>query len=263
MKYDNLTLVNKCLDVLNEDRITSSEFTYEFPQKVYSMCEDVYYESMVNFDDLWKPGFIHVSADGGSASTTTGIEANTLFFVSRTEDATNDYTQRINFVDYNRSTETDPELAPDYIPMKCLDIHEFVRMQDAVNGSYEVTELSDNTAGESMVKIRTDRDPTYYTVFSLDDTEVLMLDSYDSAKFAALPAARLRVFGEKIARPTNAHDSTFIVDDQNWPGFLRDCQAAVYAVYKDGRSPKLENLAKRNKVYNEYAKTDRVNYGRR
>ena len=109
--------------------------------------------------------------------------------------------------------------------------------------------------------------PTYYTSF---DDEHVVLDAYMSSVDATLTSSKTRAYGVKF--PTfDSFSDTFTpdIDEVMFPYLLAESKGTAMSLFKTGPDPKIEQIARRQKVYvqNDKYKVNRGrphnNYGRR
>ena len=100
---------------------------------------------------------------------------------------------------------------------------------------------------DSILLIRNDVMPVYYTSF---DDENVVLDSYMSSVDSTLTSAKTRAYGVRF--PTfDSYTDTFIpdIDDVMFPYLLAEAKSTALSLFKSGTDPKIEQLARRQKVY--------------
>ena len=172
--------------------------------------------------------------------------------------------KNIEFLDYNVSEAVG---GVEYKRLTYLEPDEFFGLSDNRNSlAANVVQVNDVQA-DSILLIRNDVMPEYYTSF---DDENVVLDSYKASVDSTLTSAKTRAYGTKY--PTfDAFSDSFIpdIDDVMFPYLLADAKSTAMSLFKSGSYPKIEQSARRQKVYvqNDMHKVNKGrpknNYGRR
>ncbi|AYP28020.1 tubular protein A [Lentibacter phage vB_LenP_ICBM1] len=171
--------------------------------------------------------------------------------------------KNIEFLDYNVSKSVG---GVEYRRLKYLSPDEFFGLSDGRDSlSSSVKQVAD-VGSDSILLIRNDTMPMYYTSF---DDDTVVLDSYDASVDATLTSAKTRAYGVKY--PTfDAFSDTFVpdIDDTMFPFLLAEAKSTAMSLFKSGSDPKIEQAARRQKVYvqNDMHKVNtgrpKNNYGR-
>lgn len=164
--------------------------------------------------------------------------------------------KNIEFLDYNCSKQTG---GVKYERLTYLSPDEFFSLSDGRDSlSSNVLQVSDLTS-DSILLIRKDTMPSYYTSF---DDENLVLDSYDQTVDSTLTSAKTRAYGIKYPNFDSFSDTfTPDVDDVMFPLLLAEAKSTAMSLFKAGSDPKIEQAARRQKVYVQNDK-HKVNKGR-
>jgi hypothetical protein len=172
--------------------------------------------------------------------------------------------KNIEFLDYNVSEAVG---GVDYKRLTYLEPDEFFGLSDGRDSlSSSVVQVND-VAADSILLIRNDVMPSYYTSF---DDENVVLDSYMSSVDTTLTSAKTRAYGTKFPTFDSFTDS-FVpdIDDVMFPYLLAEAKSTALSLFKSGSDPKIEQTARRQKVYvqNDLHKVNKGrphnNYGRR
>ena len=172
--------------------------------------------------------------------------------------------KNIEFLDYNVSKSVG---GVEYERLTYLEPDQFFALSDGRDSlASNVKQVADVEA-DSTLLIRNDVMPKYYTSF---DDENVVLDAYMSTVDSILTSAKTRAYGTKY--PTfNVSSDVFTpdIDDVMFPYFLAEAKSTAMSLFKTGTDPKVEQVARRQKVYvqNDKYKVNRGrphnNYGRR
>ena len=172
--------------------------------------------------------------------------------------------KNIEFLDYNISKSVG---GVEYERLTYLEPDQFFALSDGRDSlASNVKQVADVEA-DSTLLIRNDVMPSYYTSF---DDENVVLDSYMSSVDSILTSAKTRAYGVKF--PTfDSFSDTFTpdIDEVMFPYLLAEAKATAMSLFKTGPDPKIEQIARRQKVYvqNDKYKVNRGrphnNYGRR
>ena len=172
--------------------------------------------------------------------------------------------KKIEFLDYNVSKSVG---GVEYERLTYLEPDQFFALSDGRDSlASNVKQVADVEA-DSTLLIRNDVMPKYYTSF---DDENVVLDAYMSTVDSILTSAKTRAYGTKY--PTfNVSSDVFTpdIDDVMFPYFLAEAKSTAMSLFKTGTDPKVEQVARRQKVYvqNDKYKVNRGrphnNYGRR
>ncbi len=260
-------MINKCLEAIGADAITSSEFSYEYPQKVLSMIEDVYYD-VVFTKDKSHYGEVHKLEPVTYAGSTVGVTTPTKFNLYISDDSVRHDIRNIECISYNKTSEASLLTSPDYVDIDYLEPSEFLRRNDNYSGTFIVTDVGLSDEGYGLCRIKTDRDPRYYTSF---DNQTVVFDAYDVSKETSghMNEDRLRVLLTKYPLFLSGETDIQDIDAATWPEFVRACQAMTFSLDKDGPNQGLEIEKRRNRLMTQssFSKikrlNDRVDYGRR
>lgn len=140
---------------------------------------------------------------------------------------------------------------------------EFINMTDRVTEDYVASR--DSVAGTTL-RIRNDRQPTYYTSF--DDNHIVM-DSFDSTVDDTLQNYKVRAYGH--VTPVFTREDSYVpdLDATMFPYLIAEAKSTAMSLLKGGTDMKVEQAARRQKSYiqNDQDKTRRErkisHYGRR
>lgn len=171
--------------------------------------------------------------------------------------------KNIESLDYNISKETN---GVEYRRLKYLSPDDFFGLSDGRDSLSSRIQQVEDVASGSILLIRNDAMPMYYTSF---DDDNIVLDSFDSSTSAILTASRTRAFG--VRYPTfDSFSDTFMpdLDATLFPFLLAEAKSTCMSLFKSGSDPKIEQAARRQKAYVQNDKhklrTGRIrnNYGR-
>jgi len=172
--------------------------------------------------------------------------------------------KNIEFLDYNVSKAVG---GVEYQRLTYISPDEFFGLSDGRDSlASNIVQVKDVQA-DSILLIRNDVMPSYYTTF---DDENIVLDAYMSSVDAILTSAKTRAYGTKYPTFDSFSDS-FVpdLDGVMFPYLLAEAKSAAMSLFKSGSDPKVEQAARRQKVYvqNDLHKVNkgrpRNNYGRR
>lgn len=152
--------------------------------------------------------------------------------------------KNIEFLDYNVSRAVG---GVEYRRLKYLSPDEFFGLSDGRDSLSSSVKQVEDVGSDSILLIRKDAMPMYYTSF---DDDTVVLDSYDASVDATLTSAKTRAYGIKY--PTfDAFSDTFVpdIDDTMFPFLLAEAKSTAMSLFKSGSDPKIEQAARRQKVY--------------
>lgn len=232
MRYNNLQLVNKCLEVVNYDEVTTITGNLG-AETALSIIEDTYYDLVSRVDSKrnTKLGVL----------TATETTANPTTFVY---DATStDYTKLLKSFEYNIAT-TDYLTNPKFRELVYISPEDFLDKTDMANSDFTVIEVETNV----LVKIRNNKQPQYYTSF---DETTIYVDSYDTSIGTYLTTDRTRAMFERIPVFATGDTDVPVLESNYFPVLLSEAKSMCHAVLKDGVNSKVESTARRNRVLNQ------------
>ena len=227
MKKTLLEIVQSIMNDMDSDAVNSISDTIE-SQQIAQTVRTVY-ESMVSNRD-WP----HLNRLDTLVSVS---DTNTPHYLRLPED-----TKELHWLRYNVRDAADTK--DKYEEVRYLYPEDFM---DVLNGRNEtesnVTEYT-HSSGVQM-KIRTDKEPTYWTTFNDD---VIVMDSYDSAVDTTLQGSKTQAFISKI--PTWSHSDTFIPDlpPQAFSLLLAESKSVYWNSLKQQPNAKEEQRASRQRA---------------
>lgn len=151
-----------------------------------------------------------------------------------------------------------------YQTVPWMDPLDFLTRTDERDGEDYIT-VKDKTAGTNL-RIRNDHQPEYYTSF---DDEHVVMNSYDSSVDTTLQASKVRAYGKRIPAFQMSDDFTPDIDADIFPLLLNESKSAAMSILKGGSDPKVEQAARRQRVYiqneryNTKREPKRAKYGRK
>jgi len=169
-----------------------------------------------------------------------------------------DDVKKIEIIQYNISTTG----GTDFRTLKYLEPIEFLNLNAEGDSTLSVNSVSGNVS----VLIRTDKMPTFYTLF---DDEHVVMDAYDSSVVQTLTQSNTRCYGHKIPNFTISDDFTPDIDEVLFPYLIAEAKSTCFSLFKSGVDQKIEQAARRQKAYvqNDMYRIKQANkrptYGRR
>lgn len=249
MKMTLLEMVQNILSDMDSEEINSISDSNEAEQ-IAKVVENTYYSLIASRVIPEHAQIIKLTSFSSSARPTH------FSFPSRVKS--------IEFLDYNVSKSVG---GVEYERLTYLEPDQFFALSDGRDSlASNVKQVADVEA-DSTLLIRNDVMPKYYTSF---DDENVVLDAYMSTVDSILTSAKTRAYGTKY--PTfNVSSNVFTpdIDDVMFPYFLAEAKSTAMSLFKTGTDPKIEQVARRQKVYvqNDKYKVNRGrphnNYGRR
>lgn len=246
MKMTLLEIVQKCLNSINADDVSSIDDTEE-AQIVAGIVEDTYY-SLVN--TRWFPEhyetFQLVPQSDTNYPTTFRVPDNV---------------GKIDWVRYNISTTANPA----YSVMTYLEPEDFARRMYELNSSSSEISEFDNIVNGTPVFVWNNRMPRFYTSF---DDNYILFDGYDSSVDTTLQGSKTVAWGKTIPVFQLVDTFTPDADPEFFPYLLAESQSVAHSVLLKTIDQKLEQRARRQKnfIQNDKQrvgnKNDRPNYGR-
>jgi hypothetical protein len=228
-----LDMTQNILASMNSDEVNSISDTVE-SQQVAEEIKNTYFDLFVNKDVPELEGLITLEWPGDPDLP------NTL-------QVPNGYTRIkwIKYIDYRTGN-------PKYNTVKYLDPEEFVKriveLGTSTYGSYTTVPLLGTSSVEYT--IRTDKAPTYYTIFNNDD--ILVFDSFDYTVETHLTGSNSLAWG--IDNLTFSMEDNFVpvIPSQLFPQFLSEAKSACFINIKEVANSKEEQRARRQLVRSQY-----------
>ena len=249
MKMTLLEMVQNILSDMDSEEINSISDSNEAAQ-IASVIENTYF------------GLISARAIPEHSQTikltsfSSSVRPTHFSFPSRVKN--------IEFLDYN---VTEVVGGVQYKRLTYLSPDDFFSVSDSRDSTASNVIQVEDVQADSILLIRNDVMPAYYTSF---DDENVVLDSYMSLVDSTLTSAKTRSYGVRF--PTfDAFSDSFIpdIDDVMFPYLLAEAKSTALSLFKSGADPKIEQLARRQKVYvqNDLHRLNvgrpKNNYGRR
>jgi hypothetical protein len=94
-----------------------------------------------------------------------------------------------------------------------------------------------------LMKIRTDKEPTYWTTFNDD---YIVFDSYDSAVDTTLQGAKSQAFLQAMPNWTHEDSATPDLPEEAFASFMAEAKSTCFALYKEVNQ-KIEQEAQRQR----------------
>lgn len=235
MKQTLLTLVQKILSDMDAEEVNSINDSTE-AQQIASIVEDTYYNLIAN----------RLVPEHSHLITLTPLSDN-LFptHFHYPENVTKVYR-----VDYDTSDTGTFE----YTPIQFVDPERFITLVDSVSADYML--VDDKKAGTKL-RIRTDKQPEYWTSF---DDYYIVMDSYKSTVDSTLQRSKVRAFANKTP-VFNRFSDSFVpeLDATLFPLLLEESKSKAFSVLQKMVDPKIDQAARRNRYHmlNDKYKTDR------
>jgi hypothetical protein len=176
-----------------------------------------------------------------------------------------DNVTKIERVWYDKSTDLNTQATREYREIYWKDPMDFIRILDRNSGKANVVTVNDKSAATALY-VKSDKHPDYYTSF---DDEWIVFDSYLSTSDDTLQASKVRAYG-KTYPVFDRHDGASIpdLDGELFQYLIHESKSRAFDALKGGSTPKVEQSARRAKVYvqNDKYRTERANrwstYGR-
>jgi len=130
-----------------------------------------------------------------------------------------------------------------YSELLWVDPKEFLSRVDSRSSDY--TNVSDTDAGTNL-RITNNRPPSFYTSFN--DTTIV-LDSHKATIDTTLQESKTRAFG--VTYPTFSISATYTpdLDAAMFPLLIQESKSRAFSTLKGGVDQKIEQAARRQKVY--------------
>ncbi len=129
----------------------------------------------------------------------------------------------------------------DYYSVKQVTPEHFIRMADGASQNYD-----DVTVNGTNLRIRNDRNPTYWTTF---DDDTIIMDSYDSTIEDTLQESKIRAYGTEIPTFTIEDSFTPDIDENQFNLLVLESASLANAILKQSVNPKLEQMSTRQRRY--------------
>lgn len=236
MKYTLLELVQRVLSSMESDEVSDVNETQESVD-VANIVRECYYD-IVGYGELkeHESVFNLVASGDDTKPVLMTLPSNCI---------------RLDWVKYNKGTIA----LPDYSDLRMIDNDEFFHFQTGVDtASSTVDQMTSTIDGASLTfHFRTDRVPTYYTIFN---DETLIFDSVDLSVDTTLVSAK--TIGHGLLSPTFSLTNTFIpdLDHRQFQLLLQDAKATAHIELKQSPHPRAEQKYRWNRVLAQKTRDD-------
>lgn len=224
MKKTLLEIVKDILSDMDSEDINSISDTIEALQ-VAKVVESTFYDIIATREIPEHQSLIKLTALSDSAYPT--------HFVLEDEQA------KIDAVWYDVSSDGSFK----YRELKLLTPAEFLSLADSRGGNY--TLVDDKVAGTKL-RILNNKMPNYYTSF---DDEHIVVDSYDSTVDTTLQNSKVRALGYTYPTFSISDAYTPDIDASMFPYLVQEAKSRAMSIYKGQIDQKIEQAARRQKVY--------------
>lgn len=240
IKKTLLQIVRDILNNLDSEDVNSISDSVE-AQQIASIVEQIYYQHVASLEVPEHAGLLNITAAANS-------DTPTHFTIP-------DNVRKIETLWYSK------DATYDYREIYYMDPKDFIIMADGVQSTYDNV-----TVGGTNLRIRSDKNPEYYTTF--DDNTIIM-DSYDSSIESTLQESKVRAWGWTI--PIFSITDSYVpdIDASMFPYLTAEATSAAFEWLKGSGSSKAEQYARRTRarVHNDMHRVNkpnkRPNYGRR
>jgi len=239
-----LEIVQDILTTMGSEPVNSISDTIE-AEDVASLCERVYYETLIFHEVPDTKGLLKITAASDSEYPTHLIYPPSV--------------NSIEHVWYDKSTNSTFE----YGEVCYVEPLEFLRRTDTVQENY--VNVKDKL-GTTNLRIRTDKMPDFYTSF---DNDWIVMDSYLSTVDDTIQEHKTRSYGAKYPDFNKFSDTAYPdMSEALFPYYIAECTSRAMDQFKGGTTQKIEQAARRQsaQVRNAKVKTNQPNvrnfYGR-
>lgn len=220
IKKTLLEVVQDVLVNVDGESVNSISDSIEAVQ-IASIAEQVYYTITANRTIPEHFEFFTLEAASNTDTPTT-------FFMQ-------DNVKELCTIWYSKNAEFD------YYEIDYVEPFIFVQRADAIQENYDSVDING-----TKVRVRTDRNPSYYTIF---DDHMVIMDSRDSTLDSTLQDSKIRCYGSLHPVFSKTDDYVPDIDGVMFPYYINEITSLSWAVLKGGSDPKIEQQAKRGKVY--------------
>jgi len=249
-----LDIVQDVLAAMDSDEINSIGDTIESDQ-VARMVKQIYLAMAVEYDFEAHDELAQLTASGTTARPTHMTLPSGFFDVEWVR-----YDVRVLVGD-----------DPSFVGIPYKDSTEFITILNLRRtGDTEVDSITDLSG--VPLHIINDRAPQFWTTF---DDETLVFDSYNNLLESTLVASKTQIYGKQGITLSITDTAVLDLPEHLFPLLKAEATSICMDIYKEGVSPKVEQLAQRQRVRGQRVKhqfnpeansaqDDRLpNYGRR
>lgn len=235
MKYTLLEMTQRILGSMESDEVSSINETQE-SQDVVAIIKECFFD-IVGMNNLAEhEGIFKLDASGDNTKPALMYMPSNVV--------------RMDWLKYNHG-----DSSVDYTPLHFVENEEFFYLQGGIDPSDPQAGTMDvSIGGVSMTfRFRTDRRPTYFTIF---DERYVVFDGYDSEQSLTLVSAR--TVGHGLLSPEFLAQDDFVpdLDHRQFQLLLQDAKATAHVELKQSPNPKAEQKLRRNQILAQKTKND-------
>lgn len=232
MRRTLLDMTQHILSAMDSDEVNSISDTIESMQ-VAELIRQVYYD---------------VATDLGLPEHETLIELNASGDNEKPVLMTIPYTvTRVSNIMYDiRGTNDDTVDLPDWKPLKCLSLNEFITMTQAFRGNDDVGSMQVSAGGDTFEFLHyTDRAPTYFMTF---DDQQIIFDAFDSTLDTTLQKSKTLCYGSKYTEFQMTDSYIPDLDPTQFSYFINKAKVRAFAELKQQANQEAAGEARRQKI---------------
>lgn len=249
-KMTLLDMTQNILSAMDGDEVNSIGDTIESEQVALEI-QNAYFANFTNFGIAAQYELVTFDALGEPTDHPNVVK-------------TKDKVDHFDWIKYNINTVAEPNYK-DICYLEPKDFLDHV-LTDVQTDGTRITVKDIQT--DLPYTIRSDQAPTYWTTF---DNEHVVFDAMNKALDDTIQESKIMAYAEVL--PTWTHSDSFIPDleEKHFPLLLNEAKAASFVNYKGVSNSKVEQTARRQRVwlnankpkrYNEH-KTSKYDFGRK
>lgn len=232
MKRTLLDMTQHILSAMDSDEVNSISDTIESMQ-VAELIRQVYYDIATDLGLPEHETLIELSASGDN-------DKPVLMTIPET-------VTRVTNINYDiRGSDNDSVDLPNWRPLKCLGLNEFITMTQAFRGNDNVDSMQVSSGGDTFEFLHyKDRPPTYYMTF---DDQQIIFDSYDYLVDTTLQKSKTLCYGSRYSTFTMADNFVPDLDPTQFSYFINKAKVRAFAELKQLQHQEALGEARRQKI---------------
>ena len=236
MRYTLLELVQRILESMESDEVSTIGETPE-SLSVANVIKECYFDIVGDLNMDEQEGLFKLDSSGDNLKPV-------LMYVPSN-------VSRVQYLKYNNDTLA----APNFKDVRYVTNREFLFYQEGINAEDTSVDSFDIPLNGSTFKFyfRTDRYPTYYTIF---DENMVVFDAYDASVEDTMTQVRSLGYGSLV--PGFVLSDTWVpdLDPRQFQLLLQESKMTAFIELKQAQNPIAEKKARKNRILTQKNKND-------
>lgn len=238
MRYTLLEMTQSILRSMESDEVSSIHETQE-ARDVVDIIKECFFDIVGSMDLASNEGPFKLDSSGDNTKPTLMYLPTSVI--------------NIEWLKYNIG----PLAYPEYVTMRYVTNEEFVTYQSSWSQAESGTMSIPINGVNFPLKFKSDRMPSYYTVF---DEKFVIFDSYDSSTDSTLMSARTLGWGNILPEFKLEDDFVPDLDPRQFQLLLQDAKSTAHVELKQAPNPKAEQKYRKNQILAQRTRTDNDPY---